>query len=448
MLRAMLLRRGWQRAWAWLDGVSTRRRILLVGWLALIVYAYPGYMTWDSVQQLQEARYPPLTDWHPPIMALLWRLTDSITTGPFPMLVLQTTAMLLGLDGIFRRVLAPRRAAFATVAVLLFPPVMVVMAVIWKDSLMAAVLLAGIAALLSSDRRWRVVGCVLLCLGTMLRYNAPAATLPVVLLLFQWRDELSSLRRYGLALAVWFAITVVAFGASRLITGKESHAWHGSLAIYDIGGTLARAPTMTDEQFRAELGDVKPVPTDRLQRKLRHLYTTTWWGPLLLGEARMFDAPETREQRDAISATWRHVVTKYPGAYFKHRRAVFFAALGLTETSMAAVWAEFHTDHESQLLVHRAKHSSVQVAVADLLRLFEGSFLFRPWFYAVLALLSLPLCRRLRTAFAVLASGLLYESTLVVIAPSSDYRYSHWMISCTAVGIVLATLARMRSKSS
>ncbi|MFN0249220.1 MAG: hypothetical protein ACKV2T_20215 [Kofleriaceae bacterium] len=424
----------------------TRRAILLLGWLALIVYAYPGYMTWDSVQQLQEARHPPLTDWHPPMMALLWRFTDSIMSGPFPMLVIQTSIMLLGLDGILRRVLAPRRAAIVAVGLLLFPPNLVVMAVIWKDSLMAGILLAGIAALLSPDRRWRVFGCVLLSFATMLRYNAPAATLPIVVLLFQWREGLSRVRRYALAAGVWLAITIVAFGTSKLATGKESHAWHGSLAIYDIGGTLARGPTMSDEAFLAELGDVKPVPTFRIQKKLRWHYAPTWWGPLLLGDTRIFDAPETQAQRDAISATWKHLVTKFPGAYFKHRRAVFFTSLGFTDLPTGAVWTDFHTDLESELLHHRATRSSVQIAIADVLRYFENSFVFRPWFYAILALLTLPLCRRSRPAFALLLSGIFYELTLLVIAPSSDYRYSHWMIVCTAIGILLALISRIRPR--
>ncbi len=439
----------WERGVSWIDSVLTRRVILALGWLALIVYAYPGYMTWDSVQQLQEARHPPLTDWHPPMMALLWRLTDAITSGPFPMLVIQTTVMLLGLDGIMRRVLAPRRAAIAAVVLFLFPANLVVIAVIWKDSLMAALLLAGAAALLSPERRWRALGCVLICLATTLRYNAPAATLPIVLLLFQWRDGSTRLRRYALAAGVWLVITIVAFGASKLVTGKESHAWHGSVAIFDIGGTLAHAPSMSDEKFRGELIGMTPIPTERIQKKLRkYAYSPAWWGPLLLGDTRIFEAPETQAQRDAVSATWRHVVTKYPGAYLKHRRDVFLAVLGLNDLPTGAVWTGFHTDLESDLLVHRARHSRLQVAIADLLRVFEDSFVFRPWFYAILALLTLPLCRRSRVAFVLLASGILYELTLVVIAPSSDYRYSHWMIVCTAIGILLAVVSRMRAKSS
>jgi len=43
--------------------------ILLAGCALFVVYAYPGYMSYDSAWQLREARSGWLTDWHPPLMA-------------------------------------------------------------------------------------------------------------------------------------------------------------------------------------------------------------------------------------------------------------------------------------------------------------------------------------------------------------------------------------------
>ena len=113
------------------------------------------------------------------------------------MLVIQTVTFLLGVNGILRRTLAPLAAAITSVCVLLFFPVFAPMAVVWKDSQMAGYLLAGIACMLSPKRGWRVVGCVLLVLATAQRYNALAATLPLVLGLFEWRRGLSRWKRYG-----------------------------------------------------------------------------------------------------------------------------------------------------------------------------------------------------------------------------------------------------------
>ena len=51
----------------------TSRQILLVGGLGLLLYAFPGYMSFDSITQLREARSGYLIDGHPPAMAAMWR---------------------------------------------------------------------------------------------------------------------------------------------------------------------------------------------------------------------------------------------------------------------------------------------------------------------------------------------------------------------------------------
>src|SRR5688500_9991157 len=97
--------------------------ILLVGWIAFCVYSYPGLMSTDSVDQLLQARTGPLHDWYPPVMARLWRFTDRLIAGPFPMLAIQSVTFLVGLAVILRRFLTPRVAALIAALTLVSPPV-------------------------------------------------------------------------------------------------------------------------------------------------------------------------------------------------------------------------------------------------------------------------------------------------------------------------------------
>src|SRR5260370_15822462 len=60
----------------------------LLGIALTIACFYPGYMSPDSVEQFAQARSGLFTDWHPPIMSLLWRLADKLLPGPFGMLLL------------------------------------------------------------------------------------------------------------------------------------------------------------------------------------------------------------------------------------------------------------------------------------------------------------------------------------------------------------------------
>src|SRR5262245_9378172 len=100
-------------------------------------------MSSDSATQLADARSHQYTDWHPPVMAAMWTVLDKIVAGPALMLVLQGSLFLIGSYRLLRAVLSERAAAIAASAILLFPPVLAPMAVIWKDSQMAGFLLMG-----------------------------------------------------------------------------------------------------------------------------------------------------------------------------------------------------------------------------------------------------------------------------------------------------------------
>lgn len=439
-----------RRAARGLDRLATRRVVLAIGWLAFCVYAYPGYLSTDSVDQLVQARGAPLHDWYPPVMAIVWRTTDHLIAGPFPMLVIQSVAFLLGLDAILRRIVAPRTAAIAASAILLFPAVITQMAVIWKDSQMAGFLVAGAACLLSAQRRWRLAGCALLVLATAQRYNAPAATLPLVLGLLPWRDESPRWRwrRHARALAAWIAITVLAFAANRVLTERETHPWHSSLALLDIAGMIAHAPSrVSDAELRELLAGVPGAPTESIQQRVRKVYRPEAWWPLANGDGRIVAAPTTEAERDAVARAWRQLLSAYPGAYLAHRWSVWKWVLGARGARpAAAVWDGF-TENDAQIamIAHQASHAPLQAKWLAALHRIEATLVFRVWAYLLVSLALLPLCRGNRIAFVVLASGLAYELSLLVVAPSADYRYSHWMIVCAVTAAVLVFAARYRA---
>src|SRR5579862_1838693 len=126
--------------------------ILVGAWLAAFVYAFPGYLMTDSIAQLYQARTDRYDDWHPPLMARVWWLVEHVVSGPAGMLALQLGLLVWGVFAIAQRRLAPGPAAAVTACVVLFPPVLTPMAVVWKDALMAGCLAAG-AALATSGRR-------------------------------------------------------------------------------------------------------------------------------------------------------------------------------------------------------------------------------------------------------------------------------------------------------
>ena len=46
--------------------------------------------------------------------------------------------------------------------------------------------------------------------------------------------------------------------------------------------------------------------------------------------------------------------------------------------------------------------------------------------------------------FAMISSGIVMELGLALVAPAHDYRYSHWLVICTSIGVVALVALRRR----
>lgn len=419
--------------WPWL----TPHRALGAAYALFLVYAFPGYMSPDSVMQLEQARSLQYSDWHPPAMAALWTVADTIVAGPAGMLLLQGTVLLAGMFRLLRRHMPERAAALAAGAILVFPPVLAPMAVIWKDPLMAALFVLG-ASYLVEGRRWPAA--LLLGLGCAMRANAPAAGLPLVLLL--WPSARDGWRRIAIAFAAWLSITTAALAVDRALTRVPQHAWACSLAPADLGGVIRFSHhRYTDADLEQILAGTPLMVHEGIEARTRKIYTPVTWWPMSNGDDRLFNWPDTEAQRDAIGRAWWTLVRDNPGAYAWHRWKVFQEVLGVTKNPVFdPVWTIHQGTPE---LHHDASSGRLQRALAATTHwLAEHTPLFRPYLYALLALVLLVACRRRRELVALLASGLVYELTMLPFAPSPDFRYSHWLVVCAVIAGAAAISSR------
>src|SRR5580704_7913213 len=110
------------------------RAILAGGYAIFALYAYPGYMSWDAMTQLAQARRGIYSDDHPPAMAALWRVLELVINGPLPMLLACSVPFLIETCYLLRDKLSPRASAIVAVLLLWFPPVGTVMAAVYKDT--------------------------------------------------------------------------------------------------------------------------------------------------------------------------------------------------------------------------------------------------------------------------------------------------------------------------
>lgn len=421
--------------------------ILAIGLVVFAIYGFPGLMTIDSFDQLEEARAGFYTDGHPPAMAALWRPIDALIAGPFGMLLVQGASFLIGAWLILRRVMSERRAAVVASMLLVSPPVSATMIVVWKDCLMAGFLLLGVGLMLDERRKVRIGGLVALCLATAVRYNAPAATLPLVVLLFVWDAALSWVRRYAIALGAWVAITVVAFGCNKALTDRSVNYWYSSAAVADIVGTLSHAKgTIPDHEMKKLLEGCPLTVTENIHATMRARYQP--WNFLHLvapGEWQMFDLPLDRNPppaaKVAMTRAWKRVVTENVGAYLRHRWSTYREVLGITKHVPWGAAIRHHDQHGDRLikLGVGTRASSLQKWLhAKVVWMTFKTRILRPYLYLLLALALLPMCRRgNRDALALLVSGLVMEASLFPTALTPDLRYSHWAMVCALLAAVI-----------
>ena len=164
----------------------------------------------------------------------------------------------------------------------------------------------------------------------------------------------------------------------------------------------------------------------------------------------MFDPPTTDAQRTAIAHAWRTVITAHPFAFLLHRWRVFREILGLSKAApVASVWTVYAESNELRAAIAvPASYSRVQRVWVDALTAVQASWLFRAYLYFILAFPMLAFCRRAVVPAAILLSGMTYELSLFAAAPSSDFRYSHWMITCTIIATVAIFAIRRSTRQS
>ena len=419
---------------------------LLVGVLLLVcalqVAAYrPGLMTWDSIRQYRDALGGAFDDWHPPAMGWLWRQLLPVAHGPGPMLAIQLGlywggfAVLIGWAARAGR----RRLALGFALGALLPLSLVFMATIIKDSLMAGLLLAACAILVTLPREgrwpWRMAGIVLLLAAATLRFNALPACLPIAVALLPggWRATRARFAGAAVLLAVLIAVALPL--ANRAIGAKPSGVGL-SLVTFDLAGITY----FSGDDVFPSLDDVDDQPAAN-----RACYTPArwdryaWWAP---------DACPIQFEsiRDAFAAAnenpyrhWLGAVATHPLAYAEHRLA--------------------HFNVNTRFLVRDAIERPVQDAIPPNewgFRLTPGALL--TWFdraarwqaatplgwpivwmaLALGLLIAAPALASRRLVVPLALSGLLYGLGYLPASVASDLRYHLWTMLATLLAALIA----------
>jgi hypothetical protein len=420
-----------------------------LGCTTTILVFSPGYVSsGDSLYQLQQALgRVPLSDWHPPVMSLLWRALIALTGTQSSMAVLQSVVLWAALLVIAWRVwevTGRRDGSLAILGLGLAPQVLTFVGVVWKDTHMAFAFLATVAAALAGTRlrssrsalRWALfgVGLLFLVYGILVRKNAVFAALPlfVMLVLALWPKPV---RRTWLVTSAALVLGILLPSMAITSFARPVHTSQVSQVMLD---DLLHVPSIAELRSADVSPDLRRHLVSAAQRcrQIKPISNAYWWcyGK---GEHGPFTAVA---HTDEIRSLWLTEIPRHFPGYVEYRVQVFSRLLFKTRYEYSGRMAPndlglriSHPRLEDTLSLY------VKEANRDLPMLFQG------WFWLAVGLvLSF---RPGRGAFSMPVRALGISSAVYIlgylpILPVGIYRYVYWPAVAGSLGLLLLWLGR------
>jgi hypothetical protein len=316
----------------------------------------------------------------------------------------------------------------------------------------------GLAGLIKTTHHRSVV--IGLCSGFLLmamlfRHNGLFAVMPILAFLgVQLKPQLRWTGRVAIIVSA-AALTLLAYvgvGAiNRAAAQRYTNPWVAS-AVFDISGVIKRLDNPGGQQilFERLLTDIGSSGT--LQPFL-NAYNDQYWrgiyesvppnvrlpddafGPVLHG----FEHLSPSQLAD-LRALWRSAALDHPRLWLAHRWALSKFLLGLVpDTYWGSVMmaGDFPADLASAYAA-QPMPTRLQAGLERVLLNHLDAWYFKVWIYglATIGLAILGLSVRDPILLCICASALAYQAGLMLLAPSPDYRYSHYLIVCCVLAVL------------
>ncbi|MDP2186631.1 MAG: hypothetical protein Q8J93_14380 [Xanthomonadales bacterium] len=421
------------------------------GLVFTVLVFYPGYLSFDSADQWQQARHGVYNSLHPPLQAMLWHYLDRFWPGPGGMFTLQVMLYWAGLALLVAQLKASAALRVGLVLMLgLWPPLFGLMPHLWKDVPMAALLVLANALLLHDLRRpalvtrVSVLGClVLIC---ALRHNALLAVVPLAGWLV-WRE--AALRQWRLSTPLKLLVTVLLSAALQWLAGLPARApsvtpadspW-SVVALWDIA-----AVSLAENQLLFPPGFARDDVDLVLLRERFSPYSNT---SLYSDDAfrHSLFVPYSDAERARLRRAWLQLPFAHPAAYFAHRARLSALLFGLhpdvlPDRMVLMPGIEPLADNPPI----SANHGTLNRLVQNGLNALIDTPLFAGWLYLLLSVALAVVAWRRRTqpqarlVLLLLGSTWLYSLPLTLIAGSAELRYLIWLLQGSTIAVAMLYL--------
>ena len=419
--------------------------------LCQLLVFFPGYVSFDVLSQLAQARGGPINDVSPPAAALLFRAGEALLPGTGAVFVLNVLLFWGGCGLLWRALRLSLRAA--VLAAVLALPLVLLLPQVWTDlHLLAVLVLFTAIAVMQRDTAgmprallW-LLALALLGWATWVRHNAILAVLPLAWLLVPQPAALASRieprRLPRLLLWLGLAVLLVAVRSFSSVAVDQRVSVWAVTPLWDL-----QALSIASGELRFPAGF---TGAGMRVAELPAVYSENTAVPL-------FDTPSgirnptleqfTAEESATLWRAWSRSVIEQPLDWLQHRTRVFLRLFG---------------PHQEKDLVYMV--DSPQFA-PEAPRAAWQEVLHTPWRGAVeryKAIGGASAGLFLRAALAIWALGrrgqgdadplagclvlsaLLYTAALFPLTPSAELRYLTWPLWACAVAAVVAWMPRRR----
>ena len=431
-----------------------------------------GRAEFDIIEQFRQVvGQRQMSDWHPPIIAVVWKglygATGWIGSLFAFSVILYFCGVLLIARSVHRR-LGSRVGSLAVIAVSVSPWAYSQINTPWKDTILTGALLTGCGCAMLTRRGTRskrtvvlaLLTLVVLIFATLVRKNAIAAVVPICFYLaWQLRPLVegtlrkmrarrgdgagSRRKRFVEGIAGAFVLIFVVGGGAVVADAGIAKAWHvkETHQHYQVMLDDVMFSVPEDELNKADVSQQLKdrINTSRARCYERGEYYDAYWNCFGKGIGGSYQ-PIAVAHRGGLKKLWRENVITHPGRYISYRWSVYryYLSRSMLEYLEHPVPIAQETGFGlgPEPFERAAKTYVLDFGVAKL------GFTFKPWFWLAASVLVAALglvCRQGRaTGLMLTSSAFLYMVAYFPVIPEAHFRYTHWPAVAVSLALVIA----------
>lgn len=409
-----------------------------------IYIAYPGWMSFDSLVQYEEAQRRVYNDWHPVFLAWWWSRLLHFSDGPVLIFIQMQVCYWLAWHLLGHA--ATRRGAGKAGAIVpligLWPGLAYPLGHVWKDIFFAVHMLLAWSLLIwlwSAQRRAGILHILAVSLLSAFAVGSKINGVVAVPFLFFLIALLNGWRMSKAAVGA-AVFTAVSVAVPKVLTAKAVVIHTPTIQYIQshdlLAASVATGTNQLPEYIKEKVGSTPD--------EIRELYFVGSNNKMFYGTNGNIATTDVQDLSE-LQSRWVDAITQYPLIYLEHRWLNFASLLRLGEPSAGYVGEGTILRNSFGLSFEENFISSFFVSSVT-----KFPWMYFPWLYllagTVFALVGAATPSRLPIAL-LWGSAAAFVAPHLFIAPASDFRYLYYAYLVMVVVIILVAVDLLVGRS-